>query len=101
YDDNIHDSILDDRDRKTPVRSRYAVAAALLGSILGAFLIGYLIGIFFTFPADAAPDVFGRELNPEFILYPPILTFFVDLMHSLATRLERRPADVDNIGIFR
>ncbi|HQZ82016.1 MAG TPA: J domain-containing protein [Pyrinomonadaceae bacterium] len=101
YDDNIHDSILDDRDRKTPARSRYAVAATLLGSIAGAFLIGWLLGIFFTFPADLAPQAFGRDLNPEFILYPPIITFFVDLMHSLAARLERRPADVDNIGIFR
>lgn len=101
YDDNIHDSILDDRDRKAPVRSRYAVSAMLLGSIAGAFLIGWVLGIFFTFPADLAPQAFGRELNPEFILYPPIITFFVDLMHSFAARLERRPADVDNIGIFR
>jgi hypothetical protein len=40
-------------------------------------------------------------MSPEFILYPPILTFFVDLMHSAAARLERRTADVDNIGLFR
>ncbi|KXK00302.1 MAG: Zn finger domain-containing DnaJ-class molecular chaperone [Acidobacteria bacterium OLB17] len=101
YDDNIHDSILDDRDRKTPVRSRYAVAAALLGSIVAAFLVGWLAGIFLTFPADLAPQAFGRELSPEFIFYPPIITFFVDLMHSLAARVERRAADVDNTGLFR
>ncbi len=100
YDDNIHDSILDDRDRKTPMRSRYAVAAMLLASIVGAFLIGWVLGIFITFPAELVPEAFGRALNPEFILYPPIITLFVDMMHSLVTRFERRPADVDNSGIF-
>ena len=100
YDDNIHDSILDDRDRKTPMRSRYAVAAMLLASIVGAFLIGWILGIFITFPAELVPEAFGRGLNPEFVLYPPIITLFVDMMHSLVTRFERRPADVDNPGIF-
>lgn len=100
YDDNIHDSILDDRDRKTPMRSRYAVAAILLASIVGAFLIGWILGIFITFPSELVPAAFGRGLNPEFILYPPIITLFVDMMHSLVTRFERRPADVDNSGIF-
>lgn len=100
YDDNIHDSILDDRDRKEPMRSRYAVAAMLLASIVGAFLIGWVLGIFITFPAELVPEAFGRALNPEFILYPPIITLFVDMMHSLVTRFERRPADVDNSGIF-
>ncbi len=100
YDYNIHDSILDDRDRKTPMRSRFAVAAMLLASIVGAFLIGWVLGIFITFPAELVPEAFGRALNPEFILYPPIITLFVDMMHSLVTRFERRPADVDNSGIF-
>lgn len=89
YDDNIHDSILDDADRKLPTRSRYAVAGVLLVSTLAAFGVGYVIGLFINFPAELLPDAFSSTLRPEFIFYPPIVTFFVDIMHTIASRLER------------
>jgi len=89
YDDNIHDSILDDSTRAMPLRSRFSVAAMLLGSTIACFVLGYIAGLFVNFPATAFEDAFGSTLGIEFILYPPIVTLLVDGMHSIASRFER------------
>lgn len=80
YDDNIHDSILDDHERRTGRYSQYTVAAGLLIGFLACLGVGFLIG------TQILPD---RDLTPEFLFYPPIITLFVDLMHTFASRLER------------
>ena len=91
YDDNIHESILDDNERKEKPYSRLTASAALLGGFLLCLGIGLLISTQMHFAADAMPSMFSRELNAEFIFYPPIVTLFVDLMHSFASSLERQP----------
>ena len=88
-DDSIHDSILDGNERKEPRRSQYAVAAALMGGVFACLGIGFLIGTQVHFAADLSPMMFSPDLKPEFILYPPIMTLFVDMMHSFAYRFER------------
>ncbi|MFN2501080.1 MAG: J domain-containing protein [Pyrinomonadaceae bacterium] len=88
-DDNIHDSILDDNERKTKPYSRLAASAFLLGGFLACLGAGLLIGTQMGFVADTMPSMFSATLRPEFIFYPPIVTFFVDLMHSFAATLER------------
>ena len=89
FDDNIHDSILDGNERKEPRYSRYAVAAGLLVSFLACLGVGFLIGTQIHFAANTLPSMFAADLKPEFIFYPPIITLFVDLMHTFASRLER------------
>jgi hypothetical protein len=88
YDDNIHDSILDDNARKDVPYSQYSAAAALLLGFLACLGAGFLIGTQVHFAANALPSMFSAELKPEFIFYPPIITLFVDLMHTFASRFE-------------
>ncbi|MEO7539012.1 MAG: hypothetical protein ABIV21_03225, partial [Pyrinomonadaceae bacterium] len=87
-DDNIHESILDDNERKVKPYSRLAAAFAILGGFLVCLGVGLLIGTQLHFAADALPSMFSTALSPEFIFYPPIVTLFVDLMHSFAMSLE-------------
>ncbi len=89
YDDNIHDSILDETDRKEFRHSQYSVAAALLIGFLACLGVGFLIGTQINFAAISLPSMFASDLKPEFIFYPPIITLFVDLMHTFAYRLEK------------
>lgn len=87
--DNIHESILDDGERKSKPFQSVTVAATLIGGVLLCLSIGYLIGSYTDFAANIQPNMFSRTFEPEFFLYPPIVTFFVDLMHSFASGLDR------------
>ncbi len=88
-DDNIHDSILDENERKSKPYSRPIAAVALVAGFLVCVGVGIAIGAVVDFPAVSLPSMFSTYLKPEFIFYPPIITFFVDLMHSVASGLER------------
>ncbi|MFN0279825.1 MAG: J domain-containing protein [Pyrinomonadaceae bacterium] len=88
YDDNIHDSILDYDTQKDFRYSQYAVGAGLLIGFLACLGIGFLIGTQVNIAANALPSMFAADFKPEFIFYPPIITLFVDLMHSFASRFE-------------
>jgi hypothetical protein len=87
-DDQIHDSILDDNERKSARYSRYSTAAVLIAGFLAFLLLGFLIGTMTNFASDAMPAMFSPNLKPEFIFYPPIMALFVDLMHSFASRFD-------------
>ena len=88
-DDNIHDSILDESERKRKPYSRLAAGASLLGGVLACLGVGLLIGWKIDFTSNLMPDIFAATLRPEFIFYPPIITFFVDMMHSVAAHFDR------------
>ena len=88
YDDNIHESILDDNARQQPRYSQYTAAAALFVGFLLCLGVGFLIGTQVHFAAQTMPSMFAPDLKPEFLFYPPIITLFVDLMHSFASRLD-------------
>lgn len=87
--DNIHESILDEGERKAKPFQSITVSAMLIAGFLLCLSIGYLIGTNTDFAANMLPDMFSRTFEPEFFLYPPIVTFFVDLMHSFASGLDR------------
>ncbi len=87
-DDDIHESILDEGERKRKPYSRLATAGILLGSVLLCLGGGLLIGTQLDFAAATMPSMFAEELKPEFLFYPPIITFFVDMMHTIASRFE-------------
>jgi curved DNA-binding protein CbpA len=88
YED-IHDSIFDDNE---PDEKPYTKFTAISFLIIGFFVslgIGLLIGNYFELVINASiPSVFSPTLKPEFIFYPPIFVLCVDLMHTLASRLE-------------
>ena len=87
-DDDIHESILDENERKHKPYSRLASAGILIGSVLLCLGAGLLIGTQLNFAALSMPSMFAENLKPEFILYPPIITFFVDMMHTVASKFE-------------
>ena len=89
-DDNIHDSILDGSERKQKPFSRIGATAVLAGGFVLCLAIGYFIGNLIDISPTSGSGMFGGTPEiPEFFLYPPIVTLFVDLMHSIASKLER------------
>lgn len=87
--DNIHESILDEGERKSKPFQSITVAAMLIAGLTLCLALGYVIGANTDFTAEMLPNMFSKTFEPEFFLYPPIVTFFVDLMHSFASGLER------------
>lgn len=88
-DDDIHESILDGSERRTRPMSRLVTAAAIIGGIILCLGIGLAISRLGNFPAQHLSSMFSKTFEPEFFLYPPIVTFFVDVMHSIVSRFER------------
>lgn len=87
--DNIHESILDEGERKPKPFQSITVAAMLIVGLGVCLSIGLLIGANSNFAAKTLPNMFSPTFEPEFFLYPPIVTFFVDLMHTFASGLDR------------
>lgn len=87
-DEDLHESILDDNERKVKPFSRVFAGAFLLLGVAMSFGVGLLIGnLVQVFPATM-PAMFSHNLKPEFIFYPPIFVLFVDLMHGFASRVD-------------
>jgi hypothetical protein len=84
----LHESIFDDNEPKQRPYSRWAATVFLVGGLIVCFGVGYIIGLNVDFIAISMPRWFAPELRPEFLFYPPIIVFFVDLMHSFASRYE-------------
>lgn len=87
-DAELHESILDDNERKVKPFSRLFAGGFLLLGVLLSFGVGLLIGNFFqVFPASL-PAMFSHSLKPEFVFYPPIFVLFADVMHGFASRVD-------------
>lgn len=91
-EDDIHESILDDGERKRKPYSRLASAGILIAAVLVCTGIGMLIG----FNSDIGTIILKDMSYPaftlgaiEFVFYPPIVTFFVDGIHTIASKFER------------
>lgn len=97
-DDDIHESILDEQERKRKPYSSLAAGSVLTAGFLLCLGVGLLIGWQMNFVADALPGMFSPTLKPEFLFYPPIVTLFVDMMHTIASRFDRVP-DLDKVNL--
>lgn len=82
----LHESIFDENEPKPRPYSRWAATVFLVGGALACFLFGYLVGRTTDFMALSMPHWFASELKPEFLFYPPIIVFLVDVMHSFVSR---------------
>ena len=90
FDDNIHDSILHEGTRQEKPYTKLTAAVMWGGGFMLCLGIGLLIGTQIDFAANSLPSMFSPDLKPEFIFYPPIITFYVDMMHSFASNLDRQ-----------
>jgi hypothetical protein len=82
----LHESIFDENEPKPRPYSRGAATLFLVGGALVCFLLGYLVGRETDFMALSMPRWFSSELKPEFLFYPPIIVFLVDLMHTFVSK---------------
>jgi hypothetical protein len=99
YDESeLHESILDDSERKIKPYSRALAAGLLVLGVTASFATGLLIGSQIDFVSISMPDLFSDTLTPEFVLYPPIFVLGVNLIHSIAARVEPR-SHLDNTSI--
>ena len=89
YDQNIHDSILEEPASEAKPYSRFtAISFIVLGFVM-SLGIGLLIGNYLElFIAAAMPTAYSKSFQPEFLFYPPIVVLFVDLVHSVATKYD-------------
>jgi hypothetical protein len=86
--DDIHESILDNEEKTSKPHSRLIAAATLIGGLFLCLGLGLLIGTQIDFAYRVVPTIFAPVLQAEFFLYPPIVTLFVDMMHTVASKLE-------------
>jgi len=84
----LHESIFDENEPKPRPYSRWAATVFLVGGGLFCFGLAYLVGMNTDFIAMSMPKWFSNQLTPEFVFYPPIIVFLVDLMHSFVSRWE-------------
>lgn len=89
YDENIHDSILDENEPEAKPYSRVAAVAFIVVGVLlslgGGLLIGNYLDLFI---GAMMPSVYSHNFQIEFIFYPPIVVLFVDLMHNVASKFD-------------
>jgi hypothetical protein len=84
----LHESIFDDNEPRPRPYSRTTAITFLVGGVLLAFGAGFLLGMNVEFVAETMPTWFSRQTSWEFLFYPPIIVFFVDVMHMLVSRNE-------------
>lgn len=85
---DVHESILDDNERKTKPFSRVFAAGFLVLGVGLSFGIGLMIGNIFQIFPSSVPVMFSTSLKPEFVFYPPIFVYLVDVMHGFASRVD-------------
>lgn len=85
---DIHESILDEAEIKEKPYPRLVAAMALIVGFLVCLGIGIAASTQVDFAANSLPRMFSPYLKAEFLFYPPIITLFVDMMHSVASSFD-------------
>lgn len=89
YDENIHDSILEESATDQKPYSRFTAIAFILFGVFLSLGIGLLIGNYLDlFIGAMMPSIYSNSFKLEFLVYPPIVVLCVDLMHSFASKFE-------------
>ncbi len=89
YDENIHDSILEESEPEIKPYSRVTAIGFIVVGVFVSLGVGLLIGDYLDlFIGAMMPSVYSSHFQIEFIFYPPIVVLFVDLMHNVASRFD-------------
>lgn len=86
--ERIHESLLEDDLTEERRYSRLAVGAVLVLVTIACLAAGAFLGAQVETAANSLPAWFGHKIDAESVFYPPILALFVDVMHSLAVKLQ-------------
>jgi hypothetical protein len=85
--DEIHDSIIEAAPVEVKPYSRFLAGSFLVVGVVICFAVGLFVGDYVDFDVLHRQSAFWLS-NPEYLFYPPIFVFIVDLMHSIASRTE-------------
>ncbi len=84
----LHDSILDGAEAVAKPYSRLTASAFLLAGFALCLGAGVLIGSQIHFVPVSMTSMFSTHLGAEFVFYPPIFVLFVDVIHTVALRVD-------------
>lgn len=87
-EDEIHESILDDGEKKRKPMSKLFAGTCLVSGLAASFLFGLYIGQHMEFLSITTPTMFSNSLKPETVFYPPIFVLIVDLVHTIASQFD-------------
>ena len=87
-EDELHESILDDKERKVKPFSRLFAGGFLIIGVVASFGMGLVIGKYVDLSNVSMPAMFAHGIKLEFVFYPPIFVLLVDVMHSFASRVD-------------
>lgn len=89
YDENIHDSILEDAVPDAKPFSRALAVSFIVAGVFVSLGVGLLLSNYVTvFISSEANSFYSPYLRFESVFYPPIVVLCVDVMHSLASRFD-------------
>jgi curved DNA-binding protein CbpA len=89
YNENLHDSILDENEPESKPFTRFKAIAFLAIGLLLSVGIGLLIGFYFKASiTQMMPSLFSPTFRPEIAFYPPIAVLLVDVMHSIISKFD-------------
>ncbi|MEJ7624199.1 MAG: J domain-containing protein [Pyrinomonadaceae bacterium] len=84
FDDNdIHESVLDQKELPARRWSRYSISAVIILGVAGCLGLGTAIFYISGFRSVINPLLFSTYPSPDIVLFPPIFVLIVDLIHGL------------------
>jgi hypothetical protein len=86
----VHESILGESNKPEPAGyPRFTATAFLLCGLALSFFLGLAAAsIVLPSPTDFFQPVFSDSIRPEAVFYPPIVALLVDVMHTIALKIE-------------
>jgi len=89
YNDNLHDSILDENEPEAKPFTKFKAISFLAIGLVLSLGVGLFIGFFFEDSiTQMMPSLFSPTLRPEIAFYPPIAVLLVDVMHSIISKFD-------------
>jgi len=88
YNDDIHESILDETELPTRQFSRYSLTGILIVGLSACFAVGLSVGYLFDLKSMTMPYLFSAFPQLDVLIYPPIFVLLVDAMHGFVLRAE-------------
>ena len=88
---SIHDSLMNaEEDVSGKPYTRFAASTFLILGYAASLAAGLFIGSHAStgFIFSAVPYLFGQNIRPDLLLYPPIAVLIVDTMHTLASKID-------------
>ncbi len=88
FDDNIHDSVLDETEVPARSYSRYTMTAMVVAGIISCVAGGLALGYWLGLTSISMPYLFAPRPTVDILLYPPMFVLLVAFVHRLILTAE-------------